>query len=131
LHELKYMPRKQIDNRPVRRKRSVRSARRLTLVFLLGCAIVLGMILSGWVRWKQMEIVVLTNQLQEHRGEVLEQRKQLLLEVSRLKSPERISKLAEGMGMIQPEGGSVIVVKGLESAGSQSPDAEEAAETPR
>jgi cell division protein FtsL len=111
LRELKYMPRKQIDNRPVRRKRSVRSARWLTLVFLLGCAIVLGMIFSGWVRWKQREIVVLTNQLQERRGELLERRKQLLLELSRLKSLARISELAEGLGMVQPEGGSVIMVE--------------------
>lgn len=112
MRQLKYMPRKSIDNRPVRRKRSVRSARRLTFVFILGCAVVLGMIFSGWVRWKQREILVLTNQLQAHREEVLEKRKQLMLELSQQKAPSRISRLAvEELGMIRLENNRTIHVR--------------------
>jgi len=112
LRELKYMPRKLIDNRPVRRKRSVRSVRRLTFVFILGCAVVLGMIFSGWVRWKQREIMVLTNQLQAYKEDILEQRKHLMLEVSRLKAPSRISRLAvDELGMIRLEQSRMIHVR--------------------
>ena len=111
MRELKYMPRRQIDNRPVRRRRSVRSIRRLTFVFLLGFAVVLGMLFSGWVRWKQREIVVRSNQLQERREEVLERRKDLMMERARLSAPSRISRIAtEELGMVRIGGDDVVKV---------------------
>lgn len=100
---IKYMPRKRIDNRMVSRGRSVHSLRRFTIVFLLGCALVLGMIFSGWGRWKQREIVYRFNRLQSRVEVLLETRKRLIMELSRLKAPERISSIAkEELGMVEP-----------------------------
>jgi len=108
---LKYMPRKRIDNRAVQRRRSAASLRRFTVVFLLGCLLVLGMIFSGWVKWKQREIVYHTFQLQDRKDDLLERRKRLLMELSHLRAPERAARIArEELGMEQPDRTRIVLV---------------------
>jgi len=126
VRQLRYMPRKRIDNRPVRRRRSVRSARRLTLAFILGFAVVLGMIFSGWVRWKQREIVVHINQLQSQKKVLLERRKQLNMELARLRAPARISRMAEDeLGMVRSRAERITFVRDSTSADSEGSAAHE------
>ena len=111
-HGLKYVPRKRIDNRDVQRHRSSHAVRRFTVVFLLGCFLVMGMIFSGWVRWKQREIVYRTNQLNSSRQDLEERRKQLLMELSRLRSPERIAgKAREDLGMELSDQDDIVLVE--------------------
>jgi cell division protein FtsL len=117
---LKYMPRKQIDNRALRRRSSPRAIRRFTIVFLLGCLLVLGMIFSGWVRWKQREIMFRANQLRSQKEDLEEQRKRLLMELSRLRSLEKVAREARsGLGMEEAEPAQVILVA-EEAAGDAS-----------
>ena len=109
---LKYVPRKRIDNRMLQRSRSPRAAKRFTLVFLLGCLLVLGMIFNGWVRWKQREIVYRANQLKTERQDLEEKRKKLAAELARLRSPDRTMRLArEELGMEIPDPDRIVLVE--------------------
>lgn len=109
---MKYVPRKQIDNRMLQRRRSPKAARRFTIVLLLGCLLVLGMVFSGWIRWKQREIVYRTNQYKSRLQELEEKNKRLTMEFSRLRAPERAAKKArEELGMELPKGGRITQVE--------------------
>jgi cell division protein FtsL len=110
---IKYMPRKVIDNRGVRRGRSRTSLQRFTVIFLLGLALVIGMTFNGWVRWKQTEIVFRINQVKSEQATLHEERKLLLMRLSRLLAPERVARIARetlGMGPLDPR--RVIAVGG-------------------
>jgi cell division protein FtsL len=122
---LKYMLRKQIDNRALRRRSSPRAVRRFTIVFLLGCLLVLGMIFSGWVRWKQREIVFRANQLKAQKEDLEEKKKRLLMELSRLRSPESVAQEARGvLKMEEAKPAQVVLVTGKTS--HDAPDADRA-----
>lgn len=108
---IKYMPRKVIDNRGVRRGRSRTSLQRFTVIFLLGLALVIGMTFNGWVRWKQTEIVFRNNQVKDEQADLREERKLLLMRLSRLLAPERVAQIArETLGMAPVDPHRIIIV---------------------
>jgi cell division protein FtsL len=103
---MKYVPRKRIDNRQVRRELSAESRRRFAVVFLLGLSLVMGMIFSGWVRWKQTEIVYRINRATDQRRDLVEEQKKLLMELHILEAPERAARIAReelGMETVDPK----------------------------
>jgi len=108
----KYIPRKRIDNRGLQRSRSRRTMQRFTLVFLLGCLLVLGMHFSGWVRWRQQEMALREYRSTQRLEELLEKRKYLVMLLSRLTAPERAARAARGqLEMILPERASIHYVR--------------------
>lgn len=103
--DIKYVPRKRINNQLLKRRRSERSLRRFTAVFLLGLSLVLGMIFSGWVRWKQTEIVYRINQVQAEREKLIEKNRELQTELYKLQAPDRVASIARkllGMILLKP-----------------------------
>ena len=114
--KIKYMPRKVINNQKLKRPRSKRSMRRFTVVFLLGLSLVLGMIFSGWVRWKQTELVFNINQTKIGIDKLKEEKKQLLMKLSNLQSHERVAGIArDQLGMEQVSVQEIIIVDVEES----------------
>ena len=106
------MPKKHIDNRRVKRTRSKDSGKRFTFAFLLGFSLVLGMIFSGWVRWKQTEIVYRINKLGEQKEVLLEERKEKLMELHKFQSPRWVEETArEQLGYIDVEPMRIIWVE--------------------
>jgi hypothetical protein len=109
---LKYIPSKQIDNRRVRRLASSESRRRFAIVFLLGLSLVIGMIFSGWVRWKQTEIVFRINRAESVKSTLVEQQKLMLVELNGLKSFNATFEAAlERLGMIPVDPADVTRVE--------------------
>jgi hypothetical protein len=102
---------KQVSNENIKRLHSRNSQKRLTLVFLFGVFLVLGMIFSGWVRWKQTEIVFRINQLKDEKQEVLDLKKTLSLKLHQLEALERVNGIArKTLGMMEIDPSRIINV---------------------
>lgn len=108
---MKYMPKKQIDNRGVKRTVDKRGALQFAILLFFVLIMAAGMIFFGWVRWKQREIVFRINKAEADISVIEEENKQLKAELEKLKAPGRISRIArEELGMIQPGADDYIIV---------------------
>lgn len=109
---IKYSYNKKINNEGIKRQRASHNSRRFAGAFLLGVCLVLGMIFSGWVRWKQTEIIYRINRVEEQINELLETKKELQLELFQLQSYDRARMIAEKqLGMINVEPENIFKVK--------------------
>jgi cell division protein FtsL len=108
----KYTYKKKINNEGIRRKRAHNSNRRLAGAFLLGVCLVLGMIFSGWVRWKQTEIIYRINEIEKRIQKLDEDKKEMQLELFQLQAFDRTRMIAEKqLGMVNAEPENIIKVK--------------------
>lgn len=114
---MKYMLRKKIDNREVRRQVDKNSPAHVILLVLFALIIAAGMIFFGWIRWKQREILFRLNQVEAQIAEQEEENKKLRAELERLNAPGRISRIArEELGMIEPAEDDYILVEAGDAA---------------
>lgn len=66
---------------------------------------------SGWVRWKQTEIIYRINKVEEKIGDLVEEQKELLLELYQLQAYDRARMIAEKqLGMVNAEPEQIIKV---------------------
>ena len=109
---IKYSYKKKINNEGIKRKRARHSNRRFAGAFLLGVCLVLGMIFSGWVRWKQTEIIYRMNEIEKRVQKLDEAKKKMQLELFQLQAFDRTRMIAEKqLGMVNVEPENIIKVK--------------------
>lgn len=119
---MKYMPRKQIDNRKVKRQVDKKSPMQVILLFLVALIIAAGMIFFGWIRWKQREIIYLINRTESEITATTEENKKLKAALEALRAPDRIARIArEDLGMVQPDSGDFVIIEvpSSDTGGSQ------------
>lgn len=102
-----------------KRQKKVRRARKLMRLGLLAsCAVILSVVaFHVWLAQGQFRLDALDSQAKELEREYENAR----VDVARLSSPERVTKQAEEMGMIQPEVVTQIVVESAEARYPQDP----------
>jgi len=109
---MKYMPRKTIDNRQVKRRVDKNSPLQLILLVVFALVIAAGMIFFGWIRWKQREIVFRINRVEAQIIATEEENKKLRAEQEALQAPDRVSRIArEELGMVQPDDDDFVIVE--------------------
>ncbi|VAW36052.1 hypothetical protein MNBD_DELTA02-340 [hydrothermal vent metagenome] len=95
----------------VRIKRDLKDASFMYTALLVAALVVFVVLLYLWCRLTYVNLGYEMSSFSETRMVELEQNKRLRLELSKLKSPERIEKIAIEQGLIYPGGDRIVYIK--------------------
>ena len=116
-----YAIRKDVRNNPI--VREVDEARQRDLWKSVGVASVLVITLLFWA-WQQFELLrhgYQLEELQRHRAAEEDAARHLRLEIETLRAPQRIEKLAQRLGMIEPGPLDAVVLERVTAPAPPAP----------
>jgi cell division protein FtsL len=96
--------------RGARVKRDIKDSSFMYTALIVAVIVVLAAFFYLWCRNTYVNFAYEISSFNETRGAANEQNKRLRLELERLKSPERIERIATAQGLIYPTGGRIVYI---------------------
>jgi hypothetical protein len=106
-----YAIRKDVRNNPIVREVDEQRQRELWQSAGIGVLLVLVLLASAWQHFELLRHGYRLEQMQRDRAVEADVNRHLRLEIETLRAPQRIEKLAQQLGMIEPGPGDAVVLE--------------------